>query len=94
MKMLGGERKIDMFECACRDPNILLETTLATLEELKNEGKIGEIALSEMNADTIRAAAKITKVVAVEIELSLFCTDPLSNGIAKACAEINIPIIA
>ena len=94
VELLGGTGKIDMFECARRDPKTPLETTLATLEELVKEGKIGGVALSEVNADTIRAAAKTTKIVAVEVELSLFCTEPLSNGIAKACAELDIPIIA
>ncbi|KAL9104898.1 MAG: hypothetical protein Q9163_000215 [Psora crenata] len=94
VEMLGGKGKIDMFECGRRDPNTPLETTLATLADLVQEGKIGGVALSEVNADTIRAAAKITKIVAVEVEISLFSTDPLSNGIAKACAELNIPIIA
>lgn len=94
LAMLGGKGKIHMFECARRDPNIPLEVTLGTLEELVREGKIGGVALSEVNADTIRAAAKITKIVAVEVEISLFCTDPLTNGIAQACAELDIPIIA
>lgn len=94
VEMLGGKGRIDMFECGRRDPKTPLETTLATLRELMKEGKIGGVALSEVNADTIRAAAKVTKIVAVEVEISLFCTDPLSNGIAEACAELNIPIIA
>jgi pyridoxine 4-dehydrogenase len=94
VKLLGGTKKIDMFECARRDPNTPLEATLATLQELVKEDKIGGIALSEVNADTIRAAARITKIVAVEVEVSLFCTDALSNGIAEACAELDIPIIA
>ena len=94
VEMLGGRGKIDMFECARRDPNTSFETTLATLEDLVKEGKIGGIALSEVNANTIRAAAKMTKIVAVEVEISLFCTEALSNGIANACAELNIPIIA
>ena len=94
LEMLGDTGKIDMFECARRDPHTPLETTLATLDEFVKDGKIGGIALSEVSADTIRAAAKITKIVAVEIEISLFCTDPLTNGITQACAELDIPIIA
>ncbi len=92
--MLGGKGKIDMFQCARRDPNTPLEATLATLEELVKEGKIGGVALSEVNANTIREAAKVTKIVAVEVEISLFSTEPLSNGITEACAELGIPIIA
>ena len=94
LEMLGGKGRIDMFECARRDPNVPLESTLRALAELVDEGKIGGVALCEVNAETIREAAKITKIVAVETELSLWCTDPLTNGIAKACAELDIPIIA
>ena len=94
VELLGGNAKIDMFECARRDPNAPLETTLAALRDLVQEGKIGGIALSEVNANTIREAAKTTKIVAVEVEISLFCTDPLTNGITDACAELGIPVIA
>lgn len=94
LKMMGGKGRIDIFECARRDPNVPLEKTLGALEELVKEGKIGGVALSEVNANTIIEAAKITKIVAVEIELSLWQTEPLTNGIAKACAELKIPIHA
>lgn len=94
LAQLGGKGKIDMFECARRDVDTPLEQTLGTLAELVKEGKIGGVALSEVNANTIREAAKITKIAAVEVELSLYSTDPLHNGIVEACAESNIPILA
>lgn len=94
LKMLGDKGRIDTVECARRDPNVPLEQTLGALAELVNEGKIGGIALSEVSADTIREAAKITEIVAVEVELSIWSTEPLTNGIAEACFELNIPIIA
>lgn len=94
LRMLGERGRIDMFECARRDPKVPLEKTLRALTELVDEGKIGGVALSEVSANTIREAAKITKIVAVEVELSLFTTEPLTNGIAEACFELDIPIIA
>lgn len=94
LKQLGGKGKIDMFECARKQADVPIETTMKVLAELVEEGKIGGIALSEVNASTIRAAAKVTKIAAVETELSLFCTEPLENGIAKACADLKIPLIA
>lgn len=93
-EMLGGKGRIDMFECARVDPNVPLAQTLGALAELVDEGKIGGIAISEVNANTIREASKITKILAVEIELSLWSTDPLTNGVAEVCAELNIPILA
>ena len=94
LKQLGPKGKIDMFECARKDPKTPIEVTMRALEELVKEGKIGGIALSEVNANTIRQAAKVTKIAAVEIELSLFSTDALTNGVAEACAELDIPILA
>ena len=94
LEMLGPRGKIDTFMCARRDPNVPLAETLDALKELVDEGKIGGIGLSEVSAATIREAASITKIVAVEIDLSLLTRDPLTNGITKACAEIGIPIIA
>ena len=94
LKQLGGRGKIDMFECARKQADVPIETTMKALAELVKEGKIGGVALSEVNANTIRAAAKVTKIVAVETELSLFCTEPLENGITNACAELKIPLVA
>lgn len=70
--LLKGRKKIDMFEFARRDPNWPMETTFGIIhKEYVETGKIGGISLSEVRAETIHEAAKIVKVVAVEVELSL-----------------------
>lgn len=92
---LKGRKFVDMFECARRDPKHPLEETFGILNrEYVDAGKIGGISLSEVSAATIQEAVKITKVVAVEVELSLWSTDPLENGVAAACAEHGIPLVA
>lgn len=95
LKDLGGSlQRIDVFECARVDPNVELEETLGALRELVEEGKVGGVALSEVGERTVRRAAGLVRVVAVEVELSLWSQEPLGNGVAKACAELGIPIIA
>ncbi|KAH6718998.1 NADP-dependent oxidoreductase domain-containing protein [Leptodontidium sp. MPI-SDFR-AT-0119] len=94
LRLLDGKKSIDVFECARVDRNTPIETTMKALEEYVKAGKIGGIALSEVSASSVRRAAKVTKIVAVEVELSLWSTDVLSNGVAAACAENNIPIVA
>ncbi|PKS10544.1 hypothetical protein jhhlp_002298 [Lomentospora prolificans] len=95
MKQLSGSIKVDMFECARRDRKVPLETTLGVLEnEYVKTGKIGGISLSEVSAETIHEAVKITRINAVEVELSLWATDVLENGVAEACAKYNIPLVA
>jgi len=94
LKLLDGKKSIDIFEPARVDKNVPIETTLKALEEYVKAGKIGGISLSEVSAATIQRAVKVTKIVAVEVELSLWSLDILNNGVAKAAAEHNIPIVA
>ena len=94
LKLLGGKKKLDLFECARVDPKTPIETTMAALAEYVKEGKLGGISLSEVKAETIRRAAKIHPISAVEVEVSLWQTNMLENGVASTCAELGIPIIA
>ncbi|KAI6757037.1 hypothetical protein HG530_011635 [Fusarium avenaceum] len=92
---LKDRKKLDMFECARRDPKVPLETTFGVIEkEYVQTGKLGGICLSEVSAATIHEAVKITKIVGVEVELSLFSTEVLTNGVAEACVKYGIPLIA
>ncbi|RDL37024.1 Uncharacterized protein BP5553_04457 [Venustampulla echinocandica] len=94
LKLLDGKAFIDIFEPARIDPQTPIEETMQALAEYVKAGKIGGIGLSECNADTIRRAQAVHPLAAVEVEMSLFSTDPLSNGVAKTCAELNIPLVA
>ena len=88
-KILEGKKKIDLFGCGRVDQNVPIEVTMKALEELVNEGKIGGIQLSEVKAETIRRAAKVTKIGMVEAEVSLWGTDIFETGVAETCAEIG-----
>ena len=94
LRMLGPRGVISQFEFARKDPNTEIEVTMEAFKEQIRAGHIAEVAMSEVNAETIRRAAKVTKIGGVEVELSLWRTDPLTNGVAEACAELGIPIIA
>ena len=94
LKLLGGKKTLDIFECARVDPNTPIETTIAVLAACVREGKIKGISLSEVKAETIRRAHKVHPICAVEEEFSLWSTDILSNGVAATCAELDIPIVA
>lgn len=87
VRVLDGTVKIDVFQCARVDTTVPIETTVKALAELVKEGKIGGIGLSEANANTIRRAHAVHPIAAVEIELSLFTPDPLTNGVVDTCHE-------
>ncbi|KAI1430121.1 aldo/keto reductase [Xylaria sp. FL1777] len=95
LRQLNGRKKIDMFEFARRDQTVDMKVTFEIIQkEYIDTGKVGGIALSEVRAETIHEAVKVAKIVACEVELSLFSTDVLHNGVAEACAKYDIPIVA
>ncbi|KAI0909161.1 NADP-dependent oxidoreductase domain-containing protein [Ustulina deusta] len=94
LNLIGDKGKIDMWEMARRTTQAEYIQSLRVIDSYVKQGKIGGVTLSEVNANSIRQAAKVVKVVGVEIELSLFHTDPLHDGICAACSELNIPIFA
>ena len=94
LKMLDGKKSLDIFECARVDPKTPIETTIGVLATYVKEGKLGGISLSEVKAETIRRAHKVHPICAVEVELSLWSTDILKNGVAATCAELGIPVVA
>lgn len=94
LRVLDGKKFLDLFECARVDPKTPIEITVGAIAEYVKAGKIGGISLSECSADSIRRAAKVYKISAVEVEFSLWSTEILDNGVAATCAELGIPLIA
>lgn len=94
LKVLGDSKFLDLFECARVDPAVPIEDTIGYVDEYVKAGKIGGISLSEVGAASIRRAAKVHPIAAVEVEFSLWSTDILENGVAATCAELGIPIVA
>ena len=92
--VLGGKKKLDLWESARVDPKTPIEITMREANKFVQSGKLGGISLSECSANSIRRAAAVAKISAVEVEFSLWATEILENGVAKACADLDIPIIA
>ena len=65
-----------------------LEESMAALARLVEQGKIGAIGLCEVSPATLRRAAAIHPVAAVQSEYSLWTRDP-EDGVLRACAEVG-----
>ena len=94
LEVLDGKGFLNIFLPGRIDVRVPIEETVRTLAEYIKAGKIGGYGLSECSAETIRRAHAVHPLSAVEIELSLFSTDILSNGVAQICSELQIPMIA
>ena len=75
------------------DPNTPIEVTVAAMAELVAEGKVRAIGLSEASGDTIRRAAKVHSIAAVQSEYSIFSRD-IEGDVLPACREVGATLVA
>ncbi|CAK1362395.1 Pyridoxal reductase [Cercospora beticola] len=94
ISILDGKKEIDIFGLARVDPNTPIEDSVKGLLALKEEGKFKGIQITEVRAETIRRAASVGKVDMVEAEASLWSPMVFENGVAQACAENDIVLVA
>jgi pyridoxine 4-dehydrogenase len=93
-KTLGGRKKMDLFEMARVDKSRSVEEAMRNMLKLRDEGHFKDIGLSEVSAKTIRAAAAVAPIAAVEVEYSPWSLDIEHNQVLSTCKELGIPIIA
>ena len=91
LKRLGIET-IDLFYQHRVDPSVPIEDTVGGMAELVKEGKVRHIALSEAGPETIRRAAKVHPITALQSEYSLWERD-IEDEILGACRENGIGFV-
>ncbi len=91
LKRLGID-VIDLFYQHRVDPNVPIEETVGGMAELVKEGKVRFIGLSEAAADTIRRAAKVHPIAALQTEYSIWERD-VEGDILAACRENGIGFV-
>lgn len=85
---------IDLYYCHRIDPEQPIEITVQTMAELKKEGKIRYLGLSECSAETLRRACKVHHIAAVQVEYSPFSMDIEQNDLLKTCRELGVAVVA
>ena len=92
LKRLGVER-IDLFYVHRRDPQLPIEEVTETLAGFIKAGKIGSFGFSEIAPSSLRRAAAVHPVAAVQSEYSLATRAP-ELGLVQACAELGAALVA
>jgi aryl-alcohol dehydrogenase-like predicted oxidoreductase len=93
LKRLGIET-IDLYYQHRVDPARSIEETVGVMSELKKAGKIRELGLSEAGPATLRRAAKVHSIAALQSEYSLWTREPETNGVLETCRELGIGFVA
>ena len=91
LKRLGIDT-IDLFYQHRVDPNVPIEDTVGGMAELVKEGKVRFLGLSEAAPDTVRRAAKIHPIAALQSEYSIWERD-VEAEILPACRENGIGFV-
>jgi aryl-alcohol dehydrogenase-like predicted oxidoreductase len=88
-----GVDHIDLYYQHRVDPQVPIEETVGAMAELVQAGKIRHIGLSEASAGTLRRAAAVAAVTALQSEYSLWTRD-VEADILPTCRELGIGFVA
>jgi aryl-alcohol dehydrogenase-like predicted oxidoreductase len=87
-----GTDHIDIYYQHRADTDVAIEETIGAMAELVAEGKVRYLGLSEASVDTIRRAAAVHPIAALQSEWSLWSRD-IEAEIVPTCRELGIGIV-
>ena len=92
LRRLGIET-IDLYYQHRVDANTPIEETIGAMAQLVKEGKIRYLGMSEASPATLRRAAKVHPISALQTEYSLWTRDP-EDEVLPTCRELGIGFVA
>lgn len=84
---------VDLYTPARVDPTVPIEETVGALADLVQKGVIRYIGLSEASATSIRKAAAVAPITALQIEYSLWSRD-IEAEVLPTVRELGIGLVA
>ena len=87
-----GTDHVDLYCQHRADADVPIEETIGAMAELVAEGKVLHLGLSEASVDTIRRAAAIHPIAALQSEWSLWSRD-IEDEVVPTCRELGIGIV-
>jgi aryl-alcohol dehydrogenase-like predicted oxidoreductase len=91
LRRLNTDR-IDLYYMHRRNPEVPIEESVGAMAELVDEGKVRQLGLSEVSADTLRAANDVHPITALQSEWSLF-TRVIEQEIIPTARELGVGIV-
>lgn len=88
-----GVDVIDLYYLHRADKCVPIEESVGAFADLVAAGKIRYIGLSEVTVPTLKRAAAVHPITALQSEYSLWERKPEQNGILKACQELGIGFV-
>ncbi|MDI9239999.1 aldo/keto reductase [Lysobacter sp. LF1] len=92
LKRLGVDH-IDLYYQHRVDPKVPIEDTVGAMSRLVESGKVRHLGLSEASGATIRRAAAVHPIAALQSEYSLWTRD-VEDDALRVCRELGIGFVA
>ena len=88
-----GVDTIDLYYCHRRNPAVPIEEMVGAMADLVQAGKVRQLGLSEVSAQTLRQAHAVHPIAALQSEYSLWSREP-ENEVLATCAELGTTFVA
>lgn len=88
-----GVDYIDLYYAQRIDPKVPIEKTVEAMAELKKEGKVRHLGLSECSARTLERACKVQQIDAVQMEFSPFAMEIEETGFLQVARRLGVTIV-
>ena len=88
-----GVDYIDLYYQHRVDTSTAIEDTVGAMAELVQAGTVKYLGLSEAGGETLRRAAQVHKISALQSEYSLWTRDP-EDGLLRTCRELGVSLVA
>jgi len=85
---------IDLYQLHAPDPSVPLTDSVGALADLRREGKLRWIGLSNVSVAEIAEACAVTPVVTVQNRLNPFFREAIETGVVAHCAAQGIGFLA
>jgi aryl-alcohol dehydrogenase-like predicted oxidoreductase len=83
--------RIDLYQLHSPDPQVPWEDSVGAMKELRDEGKIRHVGISNVSVDELERAREIVEVVTVQNRYNL--DDRRSEDVLRRCEELDIGFI-
>lgn len=88
-----GVDHIDLYYQHRVDPTVAIEETVGAMAELVKAGKVRHLGLSEASAETVKRAAAVHPIAALQSEFSLWTRD-VQQSVLPTCRKLGIGFVA
>lgn len=89
-----GVEQIDLYQLHAPDPRLPLATSARALAKLRDEGLVAAVGLCNVNLEQLEEAQRYVEVASVQVALHPFDLTSLKSGLAAACRDAGIALLA